>query len=76
MKDFDARDAINGMFAGLRFQMENDIYNNLIAEQANEFDATTFMQMQSIIAAFNKRGVSTKVVLDAFKEALGGGTDE
>ena len=67
---------INDLFAKVRFQMENDIYNNLIAEQANEFDATTFMQMQSIIAAFNKRGVSTKVVLDAFKEALGGGTDE
>lgn len=60
------------------FLMENNLYNGLIAENAGEMDVDTYMQLQSIIAAFNKRGVSTKVVLDAFKEAFvkGGAADE
>lgn len=58
------------------FQMENNLYNDLIAEIAGSMDAETYMHLQNIIAAFNKRGVSTKVVFEVLKEAFGGGMDE
>lgn len=58
------------------FQAENRVFNTLIAENAGDMDATTYMQVQNIIAAFNRRGVSTKIVLDVFKEAFGGGANE
>lgn len=76
MQDFNAMDAFSELLAKARFQMENDLYNGLIAEHADEMDVETYMQIQAIISAFNKRGVSTKVVFDAMSEATGGGTDE
>lgn len=78
MKDFDARDAINGMFAGLRFQMENELYNGVIAEQAGEMDVAQYTELVNFVAAFNKHGVSTKTLFDVMKELNEnrGGTDE
>lgn len=60
------------------FSIENDVYNRLIAENSGNMDMDTYMHVQSIIAAFNKRGVSTRIVLDALKEAAakGGAADE
>ena len=58
------------------FNMENDLYNGFLAENAGEIDAETFVQIQSLVATFNRHGVSTKVVFDVFREAFGGGTNE
>lgn len=59
-----------------KFDMENNLLNALIAKEANDMDAETYMHLQNVISAFNKRGVSTKTVFEAFTEAFGGGKDE
>lgn len=78
MEDFDARNAISGMFAGLRFQMENELYNGIIESQAGEMDVEQYTELINFISAFNKHGVSTKTLFDVMKElsANRGGTDE
>lgn len=74
MDGFNARDAINGIFAKVRFQMENELYNGMIAEHAGEMDVEEYTQLVTVISAFNKHGVSTKTLFDIMKElsATGG----
>lgn len=60
----------------IKFDMENNLINALIAKEANDMDAEAYMYLQNVISAFNKRGVSTKTVFEAFVEAFGGGSDE
>lgn len=74
----DSLDSLGKYFdmSKIKFDFENNILNALIARQADNMDAETYMQLQSIISAFNKRGVSTKTVFEAFMEAVGGGTNE
>jgi len=63
------------------FNMENDLYGSLIANaveiMGDKVDVEGYMLFQSIIAAFNKRGVSTRILFEVIMEVFGkGGTDE
>lgn len=76
--DSDMKEIFNKALAKAQFEMENTLYNGLIAEHAGEMDVEGYMQLTALISAFNRRGVSTKIVFDAIKEAFAkeGGTDE
>lgn len=60
----------------IKFDMENNLFNALIAQQAGNMDVESYMALQNIIHAFNKRGVSTKITVEALIEAFGGGANE
>ena len=75
--DFDA------MMRQSMFNMENNLYGSLIAKAIeamgdDAFDLDGYMQLQSFIAAFNRRGVSTRILFEVIMEVFGGagGTDE
>ena len=64
------------------FDAENNLYGGLIAKgieaMGDTFDMDGYMQLQSVIAAFNRRGVSTRILFEVIMEVFGkdGGTDE
>jgi len=74
--DFEA------MMKQAMFNMENDVYgklfSNAIEQMGLDMDVNGYMQFQSIVAAFNKRGVSSRILFEVIMEVFGngGGTNE
>ena len=74
--DFEA------MMKQAMFNMENnlygDLFNKAIEQMGADLDVDSYMQFQSIVAAFNKRGVSNRVLFEVITEVFGKGgkTDE
>lgn len=73
--DFEA------MMKQTMFNMENNLYGDLMAKgieaMGDKVDVEDYVQFQSFIAAFNKRGVSTRILFEVIMEVFGkGGADE
>lgn len=74
--DFEA------MMKQAMFNMENDLYSDLfnkaIETMGADLDVDGYMQFQAIISAFNKRGVSNRVLFEVIMEVFGkgGGADD
>lgn len=62
------------------FDMENRLYGSMLAKavEGANVDVDDYMQLQSIVAAFNKRGVSTRILFEVIMEVFGkvGDSDE
>ena len=72
--DYDA------LIKNATFNMENRLYGSMIAKalEVGNVDVDDYMQFQSIVAAFNKRGVSTRILFEVIMEVFGkvGDSDE